>query len=88
MHVASQKEEFYVVEVTKDEVRQAIIEVAKRELTRHYQHHPGKNPDLIFEPQVISDGYSGFKVYFKAGTPVENPVAKFVSSCTGVNVGG
>lgn len=73
MHVASQKEEFYVIEVTKDDVRQAIIEVAKRELGRN---HPNKWVDPLFEPHVISDDRSGFKVYFKAGTPVEKPVAK------------
>jgi hypothetical protein len=66
MRVTSSKEEFHVVEVGKDEVMQAVI-AAGSASTWLWRWGSGAGDHTQFAPHVTSNGYSGFKVYIKAG---------------------
>jgi hypothetical protein len=62
--VRETKIDTFAVELKRDEVRQAVVDAARIELTRG----PGgyREADGRFDPQIVEDGYGGMTVYFRA----------------------
>jgi hypothetical protein len=61
--VRDTKIETVVVELSKADVRQAMIDAARNEITSG----PVKREvDGRFVPQIVEDGYGGATVYFRA----------------------
>jgi hypothetical protein len=61
MQISEQKTEQIIVELKNGDVRSAIIAAAKRVVADDHLH---RQIDDRFAPQVIEDGYGGFRVYF------------------------
>lgn len=62
INVSETKIETISVDLKSDDVRQAIIEAAKKAIAGHHTH---KEIDLRWTPQLVEDGYGGFTVYFR-----------------------
>lgn len=64
--VGERKTETIRVELKRDDVRQAVIKAA---LAAVQAHHTKLEIDDRFSPQIVSDGYEGFEVYFTRAEP-------------------
>ena len=60
--VSETKIEVLTVTLKSEDVRNAIIEAARKEILASPQR---SLPDLKWTPQIVEDGYGGFTVYFR-----------------------